>query len=363
MGALSELGRFARQILSDWAALRVGELGYWHLDAARLAVVVFAGGAAALLVLRAVLRRKSLGTRVVLPGFLTTFDEHRATGLRHAPFVLFLLGLPFVAMALADPHTALVRQTVSYPGRRISLMVDASSSMSTPFAATELASQTAFTTTVAAAERFIQLRRQGKYHDLIALIEFGTRAYVITPFTTDYDNVLLSASLIGDPNEFAKFPDKATMIGLAIVQSVELYRAFDFVKASGNLMVIFSDGEDERVTQDGRSVMDIVDDAVRAQIPIYFIRTNADKLLGEIIPDRMWRDAVERTGGKFYAAANEATILQAIAEIDRESVGRIEVQQYASHRPLFTSLAAIAVVLWSAAAMMKLASPYFRTFP
>ena len=43
----------------------------------------------------------------------------------------------------------------------------------------------------------------------MALVEFGSRAYVITPFTSDYDNLLLSMSLIGDPVEFSTFPNPA----------------------------------------------------------------------------------------------------------------------------------------------------------
>ena len=52
----------------------------------------------------------------------------------------------------------------------------------------------------------------GKYRDLMALVEFGNRAYVITPFTSDYDNMLLSISLIGDPVEYSMFPDPGTVI-------------------------------------------------------------------------------------------------------------------------------------------------------
>jgi Mg-chelatase subunit ChlD len=363
VGALGELVRLAQEALVDWSVLRFGDTGFWHQNEARLAILAMVSVAVAMLLLRVMFRRSEGSQRVTLPGFLSAFDDKPIGAARHLPLALFLAGVPFLVAALSDPHSSLVRQSVSFPGRRISLMVDASASMATPFEAAELASNTAFATTVAAAERFVELRREGRYRDLIALIEFGTRAYVITPFTSDYDNVLLSASLIGHPDEFAKFPDKATFIGLAIEQSIELYRAFDFLDASGNLMVIFSDGEDERVTQGGRTVADIVAEAIEAEIPIYFIRTNADKLLGDLIPDRIWREAVESTGGKFFAAANEATILEAIKEIDRASEGTIAVKRFTAQRPLFAPLAAIALLLWSTAAALKLTFPQFRTFP
>jgi hypothetical protein len=151
-------------------------------------------------------------------------------------------------MALADPRTAVTREEVSYPGRRISLMIDASSSMLTALPANRFAegapNNAAFFTTVGAARYFIERRMNGKYRDLMALIEFGDDAYVITPFTTDYENILLSTSLIGDWQEFMSFPDQGTVIARAVEQSVGMFEAFKYLDAAGNLMVLFSDGAD-----------------------------------------------------------------------------------------------------------------------
>ncbi len=128
----------------------------------------------------------------------------------------------------------------------------------------------AFFTTVGAARFFVDLRRQGQFRDLMALVEFGDQAYVITPFTTDYENILLSMSLIGDWNEFMAFPDQGTIIANAIDQSVGLFEAFDFLDAAGNAMVIFTDGMDAQVTEEGKSAFDVLGDADRAGIPVIF---------------------------------------------------------------------------------------------
>ena len=133
-----------------------------------------------------------------------------------------------------------------------------------------------------------------------ALIEFGDEAYVVTPFTTDYDNILLSLSLIGDWTEFMKFPDQGTTIGAAIEQGIGLFKAFDFLDAAGNLMVLFSDGQDTQVTIHGKTVPEIVAGAVQAKIPVYMIRTSYNKALGGVLPDDIWKPAIEATGGKFY---------------------------------------------------------------
>ena len=175
---------------------------------------------------------------------------------------------------------------------------------------------------MAAAKRFVELRRTGKYRDLMALVEFGDRAYVITPFTSDYDNLLLSIALIGDPIEFSMFPDPGTVIASALEQSIEIFKAFQFLEASGNLMVIFTDGEDTTSIVHGRSLDDILKAAVDNHIPLYFVRTNYQKGFGEGIPDAQWQAAVEKTGGRYYVARDEQSLLAAVNDIDRAAVGR-----------------------------------------
>ena len=127
-----------------------------------------------------------------------------------------------------------------------------------------------------------------------------------------------------------KFPDQGTTIAAAIEQGTGLFKAFDFLDASGNLMLLFSDGQDTQVTIHGRHVSEIVAGAVQAKIPVYMIRTSYNKALGGVLPDDIWKPAIEATGGKFYAAGDEATILNAIKEIDRRSAGRVDVRLYST---------------------------------
>jgi hypothetical protein len=244
-------------------------------------------------------------------------------------------------------------------------MIDGSSSMIAPFSASRLRTpgqpmEAVFFTTVAAAETFIRLRMNGQYRDLMSLIEFGDQAYVITPFTTDYENILLSLSLIGNMTEWENFPDQGTVIAQAVEQAVSLFRSFEFLDASGNLMVIFSDGEDAEVTEAGRTIDDVLADAVKTKIPVYFVRISKGNTK---LPDEMWRRAVEKTGGRFYTAADEATILKAITEIDRASAGTVEIREYSTRLPRFSPFALAAAVLWTLAGTLRLGVPLFRTFP
>jgi Ca-activated chloride channel family protein len=356
-----------RRTVLDFRNLRIADLLFTHRNDAVLAFVVLVGLAVALLVVRAMSSRKAGRTQVALPAVLDWGGTSWISIIRHGALILFLVGLPFFVIALADPYSALTHQDVSFPGRRIALMIDASSSMMARFPAAQLnkkaPNEATFFTTVAAAETFIRQRMAGKYHDLIGLIEFGDEAYVVTPFTTDYDNILLSLSLVGDWTEFMKFPDQGTTIGLAMEQSIQLFRAFNFLEAAGNLMLIFSDGQDTQVTIHGKPVSEVLRLAVENKIPVYFIRTSYNKGLGGVLPDDIWKPAVEATGGRFYPAGDEATILNAIKDIDQRSAGRVEVKRYSSQQPRFAPYAFVAASFWTCALLLQLTVPYFRKFP
>jgi hypothetical protein len=364
VSTLARLFALLRQTGADLQEIRLADLQFWHRTEARLALVTLVALTLVLLIVRTVVRHGAPRRGVVLPAVLASMPSSRAAAMVHAPLALFVVGLPFFFLALADPFTALVSREMSFPGRRIGLMIDASISMRTPFTAATLnkraATDATFFTTVAAAERFVRLRMKGKYRDLIGLVEFGNQAYVIMPFTSDYDNVLLSISLIGDPLEFNQFPDQGTVIAQAVTETVELYKAFNFLDASGNLMVLFSDGEDSNYQIGNRTLDDVMQLAVDAKIPVYFVRTNYDKEEGQIIPDERWIPAIEKTGGKFYAASSEETLIKAIEDIDRVATGTIQFKQYSSQQPRYTLFALAAAACWAAAAALRLALPFFE---
>ena len=88
----------------------------------------------------------------------------------------------------------------------------------------------------------------------------------------------------------------------------------------------------------GRSLDDILKSAVDNKIPLYFVRTNYEKEFGQGIPDAKWREAVEKTGGRYYVAKNEASLIAAVDDIDREAAGKISARQYVSQEPRFTEI-------------------------
>ena len=367
MGTLTQAGDRVREWWAEASAINLDQLQFVHADTARLGAVLLIGIAVAGFLILVLRQRGAGGGRVALPSLLDWSRPRRFTLFRHGALVVALAGLPFFALALADPQTALSRQDVNYSGRRISLMIDASSSMLSSLPSNRLArgapNDAAFFTTVGAARYFVELRRKGKYRDLLALIEFGDQAYVITPFTNDYDNILLSMALIGDWNEFMRFPDQGTMIANAIDQSVGLFRAFDYLDATGNAMVVFTDGMDAEVTEEGKTAFDVLGEADRADIPVYFVRVGGPSRIKAAVSDEAWAAAVARTGGKFFTAIDESAIVRAVHEIDRAAPGKIEMRRYVTEQPRFAVFATLAVAFWTLAIALRLTAPWFQTFP
>jgi hypothetical protein len=197
----------------------------------------------------------------------------------------------------------------------------------------------------------------------VALIQFGNQAYVVTPFTNDYENILLSVRLVSDPREWGRFSDWGTTIVEGIDQATQLFKAFNFVNASGNLMIVFTDGRDSELNRAEKPLDKLVNEARTLKIPVHMIRTAYNYRLGEVQQDKIWKAVVERTGGRFYAAYDDDSLSAALAEIDRLSPGRIDVREYSVQRPRFAAYALAATLLWLLAAVLKLGFGVFRTFP
>ena len=287
--------------------------------------------------------QKAGRTHIALPAVLPVMRRSRFSVLRHAAFLVFLPACRFSRWRWRIPHTSFTREETSYPGRRIALLVDASTSMVMKFETKPLKTpeNRAFYTAVAAAEHFMKLRMNGRYHDLIALIQFGNEAYVVTPFTTDYENILLSIRLISNPQEWGSFTDWGTTIMQGLDQA---HAAVQDVRLRERLRQpddhVHRRSRRREGPQAASSIQSVIDEMQKYKIPIYMIRTGFDLNAKA----RFRRTSCgSRSSSRLAAGSTRPTAKSAIlarrAEIDKLSTGRIDVREYTAQRPRFAGYA------------------------
>ena len=166
MVPVSDVPALLRETIFEWHNTRLADLLFARRGTAVLTIVVLIGLTLGMAIVRATTRRKAGRTQVALPAVLQWTRPSWVSMVRHGALLLFLAGLPFFAVALADPYTTFTRQDVSYPGRRIAVMIDASSSMLQNFPTQTLGRKASkgspppavFMTTVSAAETFVRQR-------------------------------------------------------------------------------------------------------------------------------------------------------------------------------------------------------------
>ena len=326
------------------------------------------GLAAIFMVIRSFGSRNPGHHRMALPALVKASGWSRASLSRHGALMLALAGLPFFIISLADPRTALTRSETTFPGRRIALLIDASSSMLSALPSTTLAkgapNNAAFFTTVGAARYFIERRMAGKYRDLMALDRVRRRClrdHAVHdrlrehPAEHGADRRLERVHGVPRSGHGRRAGGRAGGRACSTRSTISM--------PSGNLMVIFTDGADADVLENGKTVDDVLAEAQKAKIPVYLIKIGGNIQNKRSVADELWIGAVKKTGGEFFSGGDEATIIRAIQAIDRRAAGKIEMKQYSTERPRYAPFAMTAALLWCAALLLRFTIPTFQTFP
>jgi Mg-chelatase subunit ChlD len=356
----------------DWSGLLWRELHFDRANEAILAGAVICFTAVFVLIVHRIIKKPGR-KNIFLPAFLPVMRQSLWRYARYAVPLLMIAGFAFFLVALADPTSPSGYEEVVAPGMRIGLIVDASGSMSEVFLDKRLKTSEGnkYFTAIAASEYLMRLRIKHEQQDLIALLEFASDTFVITPFTPDYKTVLTNIGYIGDPDEWKRLGQSSTYILKAVHQGLELFKTYGFLDASGNILIVVSDGEDTQVEVDlgeGKSakIGDVVAEARRVHIPIYFIRTDAETQFGQgsvSQSDAIWKDLCDKTGGKFFVADNEDAVIAAMETIDRVAQARITHRHYSEKKPHYRIFAMIAAALWAQGIFLWSCCAYFRRFP
>ncbi len=174
--------------------------------------------------------------------------------------------------------------------------------------------------------------------DRMALIIFGTRAFIQAPFTEDLKslNGFLDQTQVGMAGPNTALGDA---IGLGI-------RAFDSSQVDQRLMIVLSDGADtsSRMTPVNASAI-----AAEKNVVIYSVGVGDSNASGEDRVDlKALQNIAETTGGAYFFADDMQALAQTYERIDALNPRTVETQSYRprqslGHVPLVLALIVILV--------------------
>ncbi len=182
-------------------------------------------------------------------------------------------------------------------------------------------------------------RRHG---DRIALILFGTRAYVQVPFTQDLATAqqLLDQTQVGMAGQQTAIGDT---IGLAI-------KTFEKSTAKQKPLILLTDGNDTASRVPPEHAADI---ARQNGVAVYTIGVGDPAASGENRVDLGVLQAVaSTTGGRFFRAEDGAQLQAVYADIDRLAPATLQTLSWRPKLPLFQwplgAAVLLALLLWLA---------------
>jgi len=190
-------------------------------------------------------------------------------------------------------------------------------------------------------------RRQG---DRIALILFGTRAYVQVPFTQDFKTAqqLLDQTQVGMAGQQTAIGDT---IGLAI-------KTLEKSTAKQKLLILLTDGNDTASRVPPEHAADI---AQQNGVVVYTIGVGDPKATGENRVDLgVLQNVASTTQGKFFRAEDGAQLQAIYADIDHLAPAKLDTLSWRPKLPLFQWPLGAALVLSLSLWLVLLASSEWR---
>lgn len=190
-------------------------------------------------------------------------------------------------------------------------------------------------------------RRKG---DRVALILFGSKAYVQVPFTQDLQTArtLLDQSEVGMAGQQTVIGDT---IGLAI-------KTFESSKARQKLVILLTDGNDTASKVPPEHAADI---ARQKGVVVYTIGFGDPNVTGESRVDlSTLREVASMTGGQFFRAEDGTQLAKIYADIDRLAPVKLETISWRPKLPLFQWPLGAATILALALWCLLLTGSIFR---
>ncbi len=254
---------------------------------------------------------------------------------RRLEMLLTLLVWIALVVALARPERVGEPIEITKAARDVVLAIDISGSMDeNDFTAEDGSTLQRLEGVKRVVGRFIE-EREG---DRVALIVFGEKAFVQSPFTEDLRTVreLLEQTEVGMAGPHTVIGDA---IGLAI-------RTFEASEIEERLLIVLSDGAD---TGSRMSPVNAAEIAASNGVEIFTIGVGdpkGQKGQGDQRVDvAALEDIAARAGGRFFFADDETGLASVYARIDEMSPRKIETISFRPRQPLAVVPLAIAALM------------------
>lgn len=251
----------------------------------------------------------------------------------------FIYGLCWIwiVVALAKPQWLEPPITKEIPTRDLLLSVDLSGSMDTEdFVDATGKRVDRLTATKEVLDDFLK-RRQG---DRVAMIVFGTGAFVQIPFTQDLE---VCRELLDETQ--VRMAGPKTALGDSIGLGINL---FERSEVTNKVMIVMTDGNDTGSKVPPAQAAKIAADN---GVVIHTIGVGDPTAAGEELLDEDALKAVaEVTGGQYFRATDRKGLEQVYAEIDQLGTRPVETISHRPRRDLFQ---------WPLAAVLVLSMLYF----
>ena len=262
------------------------------------------------------------------------------TALRHIPFALRILAFILLVVALARPQKRNEEQKVSGEGVDIILTLDVSGSMlAQDFSPNRLEAAKEV------AANFIDSRPT----DRIGLVIFSGESFTLTPVTTDRS--VLKTQIY---NIRSGLLDDGTAIGSGLATSVDRLRSS---KSKSKIVILLTDGENNGGLIDPNTAKEI---AKAVGVRVYTIGVGTEgfapvplQSAGGVviqrekvnIDEKLLKEIADETGGKYFRAKDNETLINIYGEIDKLEKSRIEMTTTTSLTEKFLPFVIAAAIL------------------
>lgn len=237
-----------------------------------------------------------------------------------------------VVLALAAPVKLGEPIEIDKSARDVMLAIDISGSMDQ---SDLLASDGKPVQRLQAVKRVVNQFVEERAGDRVALIVFGSKAFVQAPFTEDLSTVsrLMDQTEVGMAGPHTVIGDA---LGLAI-------KVFDNSKIDKRLLILLSDGTD---TGSRMTPINAAEIAASRGVEIFTIGVgDPDGTGDQRLDERTLKDIALRANGQYFFAGDETGLRQVYARIEDLAPRKVESIVFQSQKPLAPYVLMVAVAL------------------